>query len=278
MSAEEQSLFQLEAIVESSDDAIITKDLDGTITSWNTAASRMFGYTRQEMVGQSILKLIPPELRQDEDVILKRLTEGQRIEHFETIRVSKNGERINVSLTVSPIKDKRGRIIGASKVARDITERVQSDELRSRLAAIVESSDDAIASKDLNGIIRSWNAAAARLFGWKAEEIIGRSVLTIIPPELQAEEPEILRKLRAGDRIEHYETQRLHKDGHRLDVSLTVSPIKDLRGRVIGASKILRDISEKQRLQKALIESESWQPQAGWQLPSRMRLIIPSKQ
>ena len=131
-----------------------------------------------------------------------------------------------------------------------------AEEARLRLAAIVESSDDAIVGKDLDGTITSWNAAAVRLFGYQADEIIGQSVLKLIPPELQDQEPEILRRLRAGERIEHYETQRLRKDGSRLDVSLTVSPIEDSTGRVIGASKIARDISDRKRAEAALIQSE----------------------
>jgi PAS domain S-box-containing protein len=253
---EQESRFRLKAIVECSDDAIITKGLDGIITSWNAAASRIFGYASEEIVGRSILTLIPAELHQEEREILKRLTAGERIEHYETIRITKAGTRVNISLTVSPIRDEQGRVIGASKVARDISDRLRADELRNRLAAIVESSDDAIVSKDLNGIITSWNRAATRLFGWSAEEIIGRSLLTIIPANLQGEEAEILRKLRAGECIDHYETQRVHKDGHLVEVSLTVSPIWDDKGRVIGASKIARDITERKRLQQALIESD----------------------
>lgn len=256
LSSEQESQFRLKAIVESSEDAIITKHLDGIITSWNAAASRMFGYTSEEIVGQSIFNLIPAELRQEEHENLKRLTSGERIEHYETVRISKTGTRINISLTVSPIRDEHGRIIGASEVARDISDRLRDDELRVRLAAIVESSDDAIVSKDLNGIITSWNKAAARLFGWEAGEIVGRSVLTIIPEALHAEEHEILRKLRAGERIDHYETERRHKDGHVVEVSLTVSPIWDAKGRIIGASKIARDITERNQLQRALIQSE----------------------
>ncbi len=252
----QEALFRLESIVESSDDAIITKDLNGIINSWNAAATRMFGYSADEILGQPIFTIIPPELHQEEHDILKRLKTGERIEHYETVRLAKDGSKVQLSLTVSPIKDDRANIIGASMIGRNISERLQSDEARFRLAAIVESSDDAIVGKDLTGIITNWNDAASRLFGWKAEEIIGRSVLTLIPPELQSEEPEILRKLRSGERIEHYETVRVHKDGHRLEVSLTVSPIKDSRGRVIGGSKIARDITERKRLHNALIESE----------------------
>lgn len=131
-----------------------------------------------------------------------------------------------------------------------------AEQARLLLAAIVESSDDAIVAKDLNGIITTWNASATRVFGYEADEMIGQSVLKLIPPELQGEEPEILRKLRAGERIDHYETQRIRKDGTRFDVSLTVSPIRDSTGRVIGASKIARDISDRKRAEAALIQSE----------------------
>ncbi len=131
-----------------------------------------------------------------------------------------------------------------------------AEETRLRLAAIVESSDDAIVSKTLDGIITSWNAAATRLFGYQPEEVIGRSILTIIPPELHPEEAMILSKLRRGERIDHFETRRVRKDGTLVDVSLTISPMKDSTGRVIGSSKIARDITERNRTQAALIQSE----------------------
>lgn len=256
LTTQEGIRVRLESIVQYSDDAIITKDLDGTVTSWNAAAVRIFGYTPEEIIGKSILTIIPPELHQEEQEILSKLRQGNRIDHYETIRLAKDGSRVSISLTVSPIKDESGQVIGASQIARDLRENIRADELRVCLAAIVESSDDAIVSKDLNGIITSWNAAAESLLGWKAAEIIGRSVLSIIPKELQYEEPEILRKLRAGERITHFDTRRQHKDGHLLDVSLTISPIRDGKGRVVGASKILRDMTERNRLQRALIDSE----------------------
>lgn len=254
---------RLAAIVESSDDAIISKDLTGTITSWNKAAERIFGYTAEEMVGRSVLTLIPPDLHKDEPKILATLARGDRIDHFETVRVRKDGKRINVSLTVSPIRNENGQVVGASKIVHDITHEKhaalrlsQAEEARSRLAAIVESSEDAIISKDLNSIITSWNKAAERTFGYKAEEIIGKSILLLIPPEMHHEEPEIIRRLAAGERIEHYETQRIRKDGKRIDVSLTVSPLRDSSGQVIGGSKIARDITQKKRSEHALRMAE----------------------
>lgn len=248
--------FHLAAIVESSDDPIISKDLNGTITSWNQAATRVFGYSPEEMIGQSILKLIPPERQHEEDEILRKLREGERIEHYETVRVTKNGERVHLSITISPVRDESGRIIGGSKIARDISDRKNADEIRFRLAAIVDSAEDAIISKDLNGIIKTWNFGAERMFGYSSAEMVGQSILKIIPPDLRYEEDEILRKLRAGQRLEHYETTRVRKNGQKIEISATISPIKDELGTVVGASKIARDISDRKRVERLLVQSE----------------------
>ncbi|HVP63758.1 MAG TPA: PAS domain S-box protein [candidate division Zixibacteria bacterium] len=256
MAREDAARARLAAIIDSSEDAIIAKDLNGVVTDWNTAAENMFGYTAQEIVGRSILTIIPPELQHEEPVILAKILAGSRIEHYETVRVNKSGKRIEVSLSLSPIRDVRGRIIGTSKIAREISERRRADTEHAMLAAIVESSEDAIISKNLDGIIMSWNSSAERLFGYKPEEIIGHSVMRLIPPELHYEEPEIIAKLRRGERIQHFETRRMHKDGHILDISLTVSPVKDSQGRIIGASKIVRDISDRKAAERALIERE----------------------
>src|SRR5579862_8653734 len=134
----------LAAVVDSSDDAIVTKTLDGVIRSWNRGAEQLFGYTAEEAVGQQIFLIVPSDRVAEEQEVLARLRRGERIDHFETIRQTKDGRRIPISLTVSPVRDHRGNLIGASKVARDIRMRVQRDELAARLAAIVQSSDDAI--------------------------------------------------------------------------------------------------------------------------------------
>jgi PAS domain S-box-containing protein len=246
----------LAAIVDSSDDPIISKDLTGRIVSWNPAAERTFGYKAQEIVGSSILRLVPPELHGEEQNILTRLAKGERIDHFETVRMHKDGTRIPVSVTISPVHDVSGNVIGASKIVRDVSERQQSEESRFRLAAIVESAEDAIISKDLNGVVRTWNTGALRTFGYPAEEMIGQPILKLIPPELQYEEDDILGKIRRGERIEHYETTRVRKDGERIQVSVTISPIRDESGKIIGASKIARDISDRKRLERLLVEAE----------------------
>src|SRR2546422_6751953 len=176
----------LAAIVDSSDDAIVSKTLEGVVTSWNRGAERLFGYSAAEAVGQHISLIIPEDRKAEEDDVLARLRRGERIDHFETVRRAKDGHLVPISLTVSPVRDTRGVVIGASKVARDITERQQSDELRARLAAIVDSSDDAIVSKTLDGVITSWNRGAERLFGYMAAEAIGQHIFLIIPEDRRA--------------------------------------------------------------------------------------------
>ncbi len=239
----------LAAIIDSSDDAIVSKTLDGVITSWNLAAERIFGWTAAEAVGKHITLIIPRARHSEEDEILRRIRLGQVVDHFETIRVAKDGHLLNILLTVSPIRDRHGRIIGASKVARDVTESRRYERDRSWLASIIDSSDDAIVGKTLDGVITSWNRAAERIFGWTAAEAVGKHITLIIPRERWPEEETVLARIRAGELVDHFETVRVTKDGRLLDISLTVSPIKDGRGHIIGASKIARDVTERRRLE-----------------------------
>src|SRR5262249_41124969 len=213
------TLLHLARVIESSDDAIISKTLDGIITSWNRAAERMFGYSAAEAIGQSIRMLIPADRQSEEDMVLAQVRSGQPLTHFETVRQRKDGTLISISLTVSPIYDDAGQVVGASKIARDITEREVATVTTNRLAAIVDSSDDAIVSKDLNGIITSWNTAAERMFGYTAAEAIGRSIRMLIPAELQDEEDMVLSRIRNGEKVDHFETVRQRKDGSRLSIS-----------------------------------------------------------
>ena len=163
---------------------------------------------------------------------------------------------LDISLTISPIRDSNGTVIGASKIARDITNRKKSEELNARLAAIVQSSDDVIIGKTLDGIVTSWNNAAEKLFGYTEKEMIGQSITKIIPPERINEEYEILNQLREGKSIEHFETKRMAKDGKLIEISLTSSPIKDSNGKIIGASKIARNISLQKETARRIHENE----------------------
>jgi PAS domain S-box-containing protein len=385
----EEARFRHAAIVESSDDAIISKELDGVIVSWNGGAQRIYGYTEVEAVGKPITILVPRELVDEEHKILERVRTGERIEHYETLRVTKEGREINVSLSVSPIKDSSGRILGLCSISRDISEREMGEKARRlaeqefaranerlqlamesgaaggwdydlktgkdvwfgaahaqlgmtrdetlgsrkefwdrvheddrerlehalqvakekredfgedvrvvwrdgtthwlrsrgrfhyaangeaersigislditeskraeeallRYAAIVESSDDAIASGTLDGIIVSWNTGAQHLYGYTEAEAIRKPISMILPPELRDEEKKILETVRAGGRISQFETVRVSKTGKRINVSVTISPIKDSSGRIVGVSGIARDITERKRAQEALAE------------------------
>lgn len=358
----------LASLVNSSRDAIISKNLEGVITSWNRGAERIFGYTAAEAIGCSITLIFPPDRIDEEPGILARIVAGEQIEHYETVRRRKDGGLVDISLTVSPIYDQDDRIIGASKVARDVTqqrrdqerlavtlasigdgvistdehgrvvfmnavaerltgwtlgdaaghplitvfriinestrqtvespvdrvlstgcvvglanhtillardgverpiddsaapirnrageligvvlvfrdvtERREAELAALRLAAIVEGSDDAIVSKDLSGIVRSWNPGAERIFGYTEEEMIGTPITILLPPDRLSEEQDILARLQRGEHVDHFETKRRRKDGRLIDVSLTISPICSDGGHVIGASKIARDITE----------------------------------
>ena len=242
----------LSSIVESSEDAIISKNLDGIITSWNAGAERILKYTEEEVLGKSIQMLIPESRRDDEDIIMETVKKGERVDHFETVRLDKFGHEIPLSLTISPVKDSRGRIIGASKVARDISDRLQGEEKDAILSAIVQSSDDAIISKDLNGNIMSWNRGAEQIFGYTEKEVLGKHITILIPEERLAEEEHIISKIRKGEKVDHFETFRKAQNGVIFPISLTVSPIKDRQGNIVGASKIARDISEQVQTQQEL--------------------------
>jgi PAS domain S-box-containing protein len=250
--AERDRLF-LSSIVSSADDAIVSKDLNGIVTSWNKAAERLFGYKADEIIGHPIEILMPPGHADEENQILDRLRRGGRIEHYETQRRRKDGSIVEVSVTISPIRDRIGRIVGASKIARDITERKRWQEAEvaeSFLGAIVESAEDAIISKNLDGIVMSWNSAAEKLFGYLAAEIIGKPITILIPADHPDEEVQILKRIRRGERIEHHETQRRRKDGSIVEVAQTISPIRDSLGRVVGVSNITRDVTEQKRSER----------------------------
>lgn len=233
----------LASIVSSSDDAIISKTLNGIITSWNKAATEIFGYTEKEAIGRSISIIIPEESLDEEELILENIRRGEKIDHFETIRRAKDGTEKLVSLTISPVRNKHGKIIGVSKIVQDISAKAIHEERRSRLAAIVTSSDDAIISKTLDGIITTWNQAATRMFGYTEEEAIGKHISLIIPKDRMDEEANIINNIRLGNKIDHFETIRVAKDGSERQLSITVSPIRNSKGKIIGASKIARDIS-----------------------------------
>ena len=242
-------------LLEASFDGIWAIDAQFRTRFVNRRMAKMLGYSSEEMAGRSFLEFMFPEDVPAEREALARRRRGVS-EEFEIRYRRKDGAELWARVSTAPIFGKRGEFEGAIAIHSDITERKIAEEAKQRLAAIVESSDDPIISKDLNGIIVSWNAAATRMFGYSAEEAIGKSILLLIPPELHEEEYITLSRLRAGERIEHYETQRVRKNGERLEVSLTISPIRNSRGVVIGASKFARDITQRKRAEEALRISE----------------------
>ena len=243
----DDATLRLAAIVESCGDAIVSEDLDGTITSWNRAAQKLFGYTAAEAIGQST-RLITSLGGDDADAeIHAQLRRGDAVSDVEVTRRRKDGSLVRASLTISPVLSSNGTLIGFSSIIRSATTSTRAERLARRLAAIVQSSDDAIASKDLNGIVTSWNGAAERLFGYTAAEMIGQPIKRVIPLDRHNEADDVLFHIRQGLKVDHFETIRQRKDGTLFPVSLTVSPILDGSGQVIGASKIARDISERRR-------------------------------
>jgi PAS domain S-box-containing protein len=245
----EQKQAMLAAIVITSDDAIISKTLNGIITSWNYSAERIFGYSETEAIGKHISLIIPQDRLDEESFIISRIAAGNKIEHFETIRQMKDGSKIPVSVSVSPIIDANGNVIGASKIARNISEQQRAREKQATLAAIIDTSDDCILSKTLDGNITSWNRAAERMFGYTEKEVLGKHISLIIPPERLSEEHYIISEVSKGNKIDHFQTIRKARDGRLVAISLSVSPIVDENGKVIGASKIARDISEQLAVQ-----------------------------
>jgi two-component system CheB/CheR fusion protein len=247
--ASEQRLTDL---IETLPGAVYTTDADGLITSYNPAAAELWG--REPELGTDewcgSWRMFSPDgtpLPHDECPMAIALKEKRAIRGAEAMAVRPDGVRVPFLAYPTPLRDASGKVIGAVNMLVDISERKRGEELAERLAAIVDSSDDAIISKDLDGIVRTWNKGAERLFGHAADEIVGESIRIVIPPDRHNEEDDILSRVRRGEHIEHYETIRLRKDGSQVWVSLTISPLKNSQGKVIGASKVARDMTERRR-------------------------------
>jgi len=243
----EETQAKLAAIVETSNDAIISRSLDDTIMSWNVAAERMFGYTETEAVGQSIAMIFPPDRKEEVARNRALLAQGRAILDLETVRLAKDGRRIDVSLSQSPIKNDSGAMTGVALVFRDISERRRAHESQAQLAAIIATSNDAIISRGLDYKITSWNATAERLFGYTAAEAIGQDAFILVPSDRKEENARNRALLAQGRSVLDLETVRLAKDGRRIDVSLSQSPIRDDSGKMAGVALIFRDISERKR-------------------------------
>jgi len=224
-------------------------DRDARIIYCNDYLLRLSGWTREEVFSRNWFDVfMPAEIAQDlKSVFTSLLADLPKAWHNENEILTRSGGRRTIHWNNIVLRSSAGDVIGTASIGEDITERTHDEEVRARMAAIVESSDDAIIGKTLEGVITSWNGGARKLFGYRPEEMIGQPVSVIIPQERRAEENDILERMRRGDSVMHFETVRKHKDGRFIDVSLTVSPIHDAQGRVIGASKIARDITERKR-------------------------------
>lgn len=250
---------RIEGIISSAMDAIITVDTNQRLLLFNTAAEKMFGYSAQEVLGQPLDRFIPERFRSAHQNHIPGFAQTQvtkrRMGDLGAIfGVRANGEEFPIEASISQIEAGGARIF--TVILRDITKRKRAeDDLRS-LAAIVESSADAIMGITLETVLTSWNKGAEKVFGYTAEEAVGQSLRMLIPAERKEEEHQILEKLKRGERVEHYETERVRKGGERINVSLTVSPIRDNTGRIIGASKIARDITGRKRAEEALRKSQ----------------------
>lgn len=255
-SALRDSAERLRAILETAVEGIITIDERGVIESFNHASEKIFGYSAAEVVGQNVKLLMPEPFRHEHDGYLKNYRETGRAKIIgigrEVIGRRKNGSLFPMDLSVSEVNLADRRLF--TGFVRDITERKAAEKALTYYAVLVESSDDAIIGKTLEGNITSWNRGAEQVFGYSREEMIGKSITILIPEDRQSEEPQILAKIRSGESVDHYETIRRRKDGRLIDISVTVSPIRDKDGNIIGASKVARDITERKRLEKEIIE------------------------
>jgi PAS domain S-box-containing protein len=257
----EASQQWLMAVLTSIGDAVIATDAQGRASFLNPVAQALTGWGSEEAVGKSlteIFRIVSEDTHEPvEDPVTRVLREKTVVglaNH--TVLIARDGTERPIEDSGAPIqgkdKEKKGTTLGVVLVFRDVTQRRQTDAVLARLAAIVEASDDAIIGKDLDGIVTSWNAGAERLFGYSAEEMVGRPISLLIPPDRRDEESQIRARLRHGEQVNHFESIRNTKDGQLIDVSMTISPIRDDRGRIVGASKIARDISDRKRLEREL--------------------------
>ena len=241
-----------DAVMASMGEGLYTVDGQGLVTYMNPVAEKLFGWTLAELLGRKMHEMTHykhPDgtpFPASACAGLQVMKSGRPLRDYDDVFIRKDGGFFPVTYSSSPLRT-GDKIEGLIVVFRDTTERRRAEEAQLNLAAIVESSDDAIVSKDLNGIIRSWNKGAERIFGYSAAEITGKPITVLLPRERLHEEAEILRRLRLGESVEHFDTIRRHKSGRLIQVSVTISPIRDSKGKIIGASKIARDITERKR-------------------------------
>jgi PAS domain S-box-containing protein len=267
---------RMTGIIASAMDSIITTDDQQRILVFNAAAEKMFRCPASEALGQPVTRFIPQRYHAAHGGHIKKFGEkGATARAMGALgklwAVRADGEEFQIEASISHIEAGGRKLF--TVILRDITERVQSEAARERLAAVVDSSDDAIISKDLNGMIKTWNRGAETVFGYSASEVVGQPMLMLIPPERVDEESQILARIRRGESVEHFETIRVRKDGKKIDISATISPIRDGGGAIVGASKIARDITERRQADERLAgQAEELSRQAEELLRSQLAL------
>src|ERR1035437_10194385 len=243
-------------IVEASDDAIVSASLDRVILSWNRGAERLYGYRAEEAVGLPLAMLVPEDRCSAFDEIYRLLAQGHTVDQVEGTGLRRDGTLVAISLTACPLRNGEGRITSGAAIVRDISARKSAESTQSLLAAIVESSDDAIISTNLGGEILSWNKAAQRTYGYESREVVGKNVSLLFPPDRLHELHSHLGRIAGGGQVTHMETVRLAKDGTPIEVSQNVSPVTDGAGRVIAISSTARDVRERNHALEVLQQSE----------------------
>lgn len=248
---------QSEIIAKYSYDAIIGSTLDGIITSWSGGAERMFGYTEEEVLGKSGASLFPPEMWERVPALLKKIEKKETVADYDIDGLRKDGMRFNMAVSISPVITEEGKVIGASIIERDITNRVETLKIMSLYRKLIENSYDSIIGENLEGVITSWNNGAEMMFGYTEKEAVGKSAIMLFPPEEKDDLFLIIEKLKAGEVITDYDGIRVHKNGSRINVSIAMHSELDENKKVIGISVIERDITERIKSIEKLKKSQN---------------------
>ncbi len=254
--AAERTQSLLAAIVESSEDAIVACSREGVILSWNRGAEGLCGYRAEDAIGRNVAEMVPPERHDPLAQLLARLQEGDPVRQHEGLVLHRDGRRIPITGTGCPIRNSAGNVVAVSLIMRDVSAQREAEETRALLALIIDSSEDAIKGISPAGIIVSWNRSAEKLFGYTEAEAIGQPVTILAPPERREEMQRNFAIVMAGGTVTPSDTVRLAKDGKPVEISLSISPIRNSAGRIVGASAIARNIDDQKRAERKLRESE----------------------